>query len=256
MPDIAASPTLLIDTPAPSVALLTLNRPEALNALNREMTQQLAQTLETLANDDHVRVVILTGAGRAFAAGGDISEMVDLKPEMGNADDFIATWEAVARFKKPIIAAINGYALGGGCEIAMMCDCVIASETAVFGQPEAQIGVIPGAGGTQRLTRAVGKALAMDMILTGRRLSAPEALQAGLVSRVVAPEHLLIEAIKMAEAIAQARPEIQALNKAMVNLAMEKKLHKGIIAEREAFYGLFGGEAQQSGMRGFLDRKK
>ncbi|MEB3207152.1 MAG: enoyl-CoA hydratase-related protein [Vampirovibrionales bacterium] len=255
-PDMAA-PLVLTSHMQPHVTLLTLHRPEVLNALNLALMRQLADHLRILAQDETCRVVILTGSGeKAFAAGADISEMHQLRPEVGGKDDFLAVWDVVANFPKPIIAAVNGYALGGGCELAMMADMTIACENAVFGQPECLIGVIPGAGGTQRLLKCVGKSLAMDMILTGRRLSAADALQAGLISRVVPQEQLLEQARNMAESIAKLSPRVAQLAKQMLNMALETPLSEGLKQERQAFYRLFGTPEQQEGMAAFLNRKK
>ena len=241
-----------------AVGLVTLNRPQALNALSIPLMKAVAAAFEAFETDDAVRVVVLSGGPRAFAAGADIGEMKDLATS-GAAQaalaGHLARWDAVGRCRKPTIAAVSGFALGGGCELAMACDLIVASETAVFGQPEILIGVIPGAGGTQRLTKAVGKSLAMDMVLTGRRLTAREALAAGLVARVVSPEVLLDEAKKMAREIAKASPLAAQSAKAAANAAVDRQLEAGLLKEREAFYRLFDSSDQKEGMRAFIEKR-
>jgi enoyl-CoA hydratase len=241
-----------------AVAVVTLNRPKALNALSFALVKALAEAFETLETDDAVRVIVLAGTPRAFAAGADIQEMKDLK-NSGEAaaalSEHLARWDKVGRCPKPVIAAVSGFALGGGCELAMACDIIVASETAVFGQPEVLIGVIPGAGGTQRLTKAVGKSLAMEMALTGRRLTAREALAAGLVSRVVAPEVLREEALRLAREVAKAAPLAARAAKAAVNAAVDRQLDAGLSRERELFYGLFDTADQKEGMRAFAEKR-
>ncbi|MDE2489218.1 MAG: enoyl-CoA hydratase/isomerase family protein [Elusimicrobia bacterium] len=241
-----------------AVAVLTLNRPKALNALSVPVMKALAAALESAETDEAVRAIVLAGSPRAFAAGADIGEMKDLAGS-GEAEaalsEHLARWDKVGRCPKPTIAAVSGFALGGGCELALACDLIVASETAVFGQPEVQIGVIPGAGGTQRLTKAVGKALAMDMVLTGRRLTAREALAAGLVSRVVAPEALLDEAKGLARRIAELAPLAVRAAKAAAAAAADRQLDAGLARERGLFYRLFDTADQKEGMRAFAEKR-
>ena len=241
-----------------AVGVVTLNRPRAMNALSLSAMQALSRAFESFETDDSIRVVVLAGGPRAFAAGADIGEMKDLA-NSGAAQavlaDHLARWDAVGRCRKPTIAAVSGFALGGGCELAMACDLIVASETAVFGQPEILVGVIPGAGGTQRLTKAVGKSLAMDMVLTGRRLNAREALAVGLVARVFAPEILLDEAKKMARQIAMAAPLAVRAAKAAVSSAADRRLDTGLVEERVAFYRLFDTQDQKEGMRAFIEKR-
>jgi len=241
-----------------AVGVVTLNRPQALNALSVALMKAVADAFETFETDDSVRVILLAGGARAFAAGADIGEMKDLANSgaaQAALSDHLGRWDAVGRCRKPTIAAVSGFALGGGCELAMACDLIVASETAMFGQPEILIGVIPGAGGTQRLTKAVGKSLAMDMILTGRRLTAREALAAGLVARVVAPEVLSDEAKKMAREIAKASPAAARAAKAAANAAVDRQLEAGLAKEREAFYRLFDTADQKEGMKAFVEKR-
>ena len=241
-----------------AVGLVVLDRPRALNALSLSVMEAAARAFSAFEEDDAIRAVVLAGGPNAFSAGADIGEMKGLA-DSGAARAALAAhlarWDAVGLCRKPTVAAVSGFALGGGCELAMVCDLIVASETAVFGQPEALIGVIPGAGGTQRLARAVGKALAMDMVLTGRRLNAREALAAGLVARVVAPEALLQEAKKMAREIAKAAPQAARAAKAAVNAAADLPLDTGLAREREAFYRLFDTRDQKEGMRAFLEKR-
>ncbi len=239
-----------------SVGIIRLNRPKVLNALNPQLMKQLAEQMEAFDLDDAVNVIVLAGNERAFAAGADIGDMAERSMlEMYKRDQF-ATWARIARIKTPIVAAVSGFALGGGCELMMMCDVVIASETAQIGQPEINIGVMPGAGGTQRLTRAVGKATAMDVILTGRFLSAKEARSAGLVSRVVPVEHFLTEALRVAHAMASKGPVALKLAKESVLKAFETTLAAGLEHERKLFYMLFATEDQKEGMRAFVEKRK
>jgi enoyl-CoA hydratase len=256
MPEIAA-PEVLVERDG-GVGIVTLNRPQALNALSIPLMKQVEAAFESFETDDSVRAIVLAGGARAFAAGADIGEMKDLA-DSGAAqaalEAHLARWDKVGRCRKPTIAAVSGFALGGGCELAMACDIILASETAVFGQPEILIGVIPGAGGTQRLTKAVGKSLAMDMVLTGRRLTAREALAAGLVARVVAPEVLLEEAKRMAREIAKASPLAAQAAKAAANAAVDRQLDAGLMRERELFYRLFDTQDQKEGMRAFAEKR-
>ncbi|MBB4211061.1 short chain enoyl-CoA hydratase [Rhodothalassium salexigens DSM 2132] len=239
-----------------AVAIVTLNRPDAYNALNAQMMTELTHALRAIEADDEIGCTIITGSQKAFAAGADIKEMASKSyMDVFMADFITANWEEASRTRKPLIAAVAGYALGGGCELAMMCDIIIAAENAKFGQPEIKLGVIPGAGGTQRLTRAVGKAKAMDMVLTGRRIDAEEAERAGLVARVVPTEELLDEALKTAETIAElSRPAVM-LAKESVDRAYETTLAEGIRFERRVFHSLFATEDQKEGMAAFVEKR-
>ena len=238
-----------------AVGLVRLNRPQQLNALNSVLMEELAQALEAFDRDDAVRCLVITGNERAFAAGADIKEMAGVSPVEMLLRDNIARWDRIRRVKKPIIAAVSGYCLGGGCEMAMACDIIIASESAQFGQPEINIGVIPGAGGTQRLTHAIGKSKTMEMVLTGRTMNAREAQAAGLVSRVVAVEDYLDEALKLAREIASKAPLAVRFAKEAVNKAYETSLADGIEDERRLFYFLFATEDQKEGMQAFIEKR-
>ena len=238
------------------VGLIRINRPEALNALNGTVMSEMAQALEAFDADPSVGAIVITGDTRAFAAGADIKEMADATPVEMLTADRISRWDTLRRIKKPIIAAVSGWCLGGGNELAMACDMIVASETAKFGQPEINIGVIPGAGGTQRLTRAVGKALAMEMVLNNRTLSAQEALQHGLVNRVVPAEVCLEEALTLAGEVAARAPLAVRLGKEAVNHAFESFLEDGVADERRAFYFLFSTDDQKEGMRAFIAKRK
>jgi enoyl-CoA hydratase len=240
----------------PAVALIQLNRPKELNALNTQLMQELRDTLQQLDKNDSVRVVIITGNEQAFAAGADIKQMSDKSAIDMLVIDQFSTWDQIRRIKKPIIAAVSGFALGGGCELAMMCDMIIASETAKFGQPEIKIGVMPGAGGTQRLTKAIGKAKAMELILTGRFITAEEAQAYGLVNKVVPVEMYLYEATQLAKEIAQMSPIAAQLAKEAVNRSFETHLDEGLSFERKNFYLTFASEDQKEGMRAFVERRK
>ncbi|SKC44871.1 enoyl-CoA hydratase-related protein [Ohtaekwangia koreensis] len=240
----------------PAVALIQLNRPKELNALNTQLMQELRDTLQQLDKNDSVRVVIITGNEQAFAAGADIKQMSDKSAIDMLVIDQFSTWDQIRRIKKPIIAAVSGFALGGGCELAMMCDMIIASETAKFGQPEIKIGVMPGAGGTQRLTKAIGKAKAMELILTGRFITAEEAQAYGLVNKVVPVEMYLYEAAQLAKEIAQMSPIAAQLAKEAVNRSFETHLDEGLSFERKNFYLTFASEDQKEGMRAFVERRK
>ncbi len=249
--------TLLIERHADGYAVVTLNRPEALNALNTTLTGELGDFLENVADDDSVRCVVLTGSAKAFAAGADIKEMADQAyADMYRGNFFARAHDRVASFRKPIIAAVSGYALGGGCELAMLCDFIIASDTAKFGQPEINLGVAPGIGGSQRLTRAVGKAKAMDMCLTGRMMDAAEAERSGLVSRVVASDALLDEARAAAAKIAGQSILAVMANKELVNAAFETTLAQGVVFERRLFHSLFAFDDQKEGMAAFVEKRK
>lgn len=247
--------TLLIEVDGP-VAIITLNRPDALNALNDKLVTELGHALDGYEKDPAIGCVILTGAGRAFAAGADIKEMRGQSYMDAYGSDFITrNWERASTFRKPIIAAVNGFALGGGCELAMMCDFILCSEAAKFGQPEINLGVMPGAGGTQRLTRFVGKSKAMEMCLTGRMMDAAEAERSGLVSRVLPADKLLEEAKAVARKIAgQSRP-IAMMTKETVNAAYETMLRQGLMFERRLFHSMFSTEDQKEGMNAFVDKR-
>lgn len=238
------------------VGLIRLNRPQALNALNAQLIAELDDALSNFESNDGVGCVVLTGSEKAFAAGADIKEMRDKGFVDAFLDDFIGRWDTVARARKPIIAAVAGFALGGGCELAMMCDFILAADTATFGQPEIKLGVIPGAGGTQRLTRAVGKAKAMDLILTGRMMGAEEAERAGLVARIVPAADLLAEALKTAATIAAMSLPAVLMAKEAVNRAFETTLTEGIRHERRLFYSLFATNDQKEGMSAFIEKRK
>jgi enoyl-CoA hydratase/carnithine racemase len=238
-------------------AIIRLNRPAALNALNGAMMDELSTVIPALDADPAVRAIILTGSERAFAAGADIKEMAAKTFAEAVAEDFITrNWEAVARCRTPVIAAVAGFALGGGCELAMMCDIVLAAETARFSQPEITLGIPPGAGGTQRLPRAVGKAKAMEMILTGRMIDAAEAERAGLVSRVVPADKLMEEARAVAAAIARLSPIAVQLAKELVDAAYETPLAQGVRQERRVFHAAFATEDQKEGMAAFIEKRK
>ena len=237
------------------VALIELNRPKELNALNLQLMGELRDALKQLDEDDSVRAIVLTGNERAFAAGADIKQMAGKTAiDMFNIDQF-STWDQIKKTKKPIIAAVSGFALGGGCELAMTCDMIIASETAQFGQPEIKIGVMPGAGGTQRLTKALGKAKAMEMVLTGKFISAEEAEKHGLVNRVVPVELYLDEALKLAGEIAKMSPVAVKLAKESVNRSFETGLDEGLYFERKNFYMCFASEDQKEGMNAFVEKR-
>ena len=247
---------LLVETRG-RVGLVRLNRPKQLNALNDALMDELGDALTKLDADDGVGAIVITGSEKAFAAGADIGAM----KEWGYMDVYKSgyisrNWEALKSVRKPVIAAVAGYALGGGCELAMMCDMLIAADSAKFGQPEIKLGVIPGAGGTQRLPRAVGKAKAMDMILTGRMMDAEEAERAGLVSRVVAADRLLDEALAAAAQIAEFSLPSVMMAKEAVNRAYEASLGEGILFERRLFHALFATEDQKEGMAAFVEKRK
>ena len=238
------------------VGVVQLNRPKVLNALNAEIMSEMVDALEQFDASEEIGCMVLTGNERAFAAGADIDRMAGATPVSMLENSFIDYWDRLEKIAKPVIAAVSGYALGGGCELAMACDLIVASETAAFGQPEINIGVIPGAGGTQRLTRAVGKALAMEIVLNGRFLAAEEALRHGLVNRVFPVELYLEEAIKLAAKIAARAPVAIRLAKEAVNAAFESNLHSGLAYERQLFYSLFATEDQKEGMEAFLNKRK
>jgi enoyl-CoA hydratase/carnithine racemase len=240
-----------------AVALVTLNRPKALNALNSELLSELVTAFEGFDLDDGVRAIVLTGSDRAFAAGADIKEMAPQSyMDMFKSNFFAGAADRIAAIRKPIIAAVAGYALGGGCELAMLCDFIIAADTAKFGQPEINLGVMPGIGGTQRLTRFVGKSKAMEMCLTGRNMDAAEAERSGLVSRVVPAAELLAEAMKAAQKIAEQSVPIVMMTKETVNRAYETTLAEGIRFERRLFHAMFATDDQKEGMAAFSEKRK
>lgn len=238
------------------IALIRLNRPKELNALNLQLMQELKHALAEMDQQDDIRCIIITGNEKAFAAGADIKQMESRTAiDMLIIDQF-ETWDQIRKTKKPVIAAVSGFALGGGCELAMTCDMIVASETAKFGQPEIKIGIMPGAGGTQRLTKAVGKALAMEMVLTGRFITADEAQKAGLINHVVPEEVYLDEALKLAKEIAQLSPVAVRLAKESVLKAFETGLQEGLYFERKNFYMCFASEDQKEGMNAFVEKRK
>ena len=237
------------------VGLITLDRPKALNALNGPLIDELNQALETFENNSDIGCIVLTGSEKAFAAGADIKQMQSMGYPQNYLDDFVAAWERIGRTRKPIVAAVAGYALGGGCELMMMCDIVLAADNAQFGQPEIKLGVMPGIGGTQRLTRFIGKAKAMDLCLTGRMMGAEEAERAGLVSRIVPAAGLMDEAMKTAEAVAGMSLPIAMMTKESVNQAYETTLSAGIRFERRVFHAMFATTDQKEGMAAFADKR-
>ena len=247
---------ILTETPAPGVGVVRLNRPKALNALNNALLKEVGEALYQFDTDPEIGCIIITGNDRAFAAGADIKEMEGKSQvDMVMADSLISGFD-FSHIKKPIIAAVSGFALGGGCEMAMLCDMIVASETAVFGQPEINLGILPGGGGTQRLTRAVGKALAMEIMLTDRKLSAEEALKYGLVNRVFAPEEYFNEAVKLAQKVANMSQVAVALTKQAINKAYEGTLAEGLEFEQRNFLLAFGTEDKAEGMQAFIEKRK
>lgn len=239
------------------VGLITLNRPKALNALSSPLMAELTDALDVFEADSNIRAMVLTGSEKAFAAGADIKEMQEKTWSEAYMEDFItAGWERLTRCRKPVIAAVAGFALGGGCEVAMMCDFIIAADSAKFGQPEVNLGIPPGAGGTQRLTRFVGKSKAMEMCLTGRFMDAEEAERAGLVSRIVPAADLIEEAVKTAEAIASKSMAANMIIKESVNRAYETTLSEGVRFERRMFHACFGSQHQKEGMAAFSEKRK
>lgn len=246
--------TLLVEKRGP-VTLITLNRPQALNALNSQVLADLTAALEAFDADDTQGCAVITGSQKAFAAGADIKEMLDRGFADMYASNFFAGYDRVAATRKPVIAAVAGYALGGGCELAMMCDFILAADNAKFGQPEIKLAVTPGMGGSQRLPRAIGKAKAMELLLTGRMMDAEEAERAGLVARIVPLADLLDDAIKTATTIAEMAPLAVKANKEMANAAYETNLQMGIQFERRLFHGLFGTEDQEEGMKAFVEKR-
>lgn len=238
------------------VGLITLNRPQVMNALNNQLMREAMDALEAFDKNETIGAMVITGNEKAFAAGADIKEMANKSIEQMLDTDHIAVFGRIRTIRKPVIAAVSGWILGGGCEIAMSCDMIVASESAMFGQPEVTIGVIPGAGGTQRLTRVVGKALAMEMILNNRMLSAQEALQSGLVNRVVPVDAYLDEALNLAEEIASHAPLAVRAAKKMINQTYERTLAEGLSMEKQEFYNLFATEDQKEGMKAFAEKRK
>jgi enoyl-CoA hydratase len=247
---------IIVDTKG-HVGLITLNRPKALNALSNGLVSELGQALDAFEADEDIGAIVITGSEKAFAAGADIKEMASKSFTDCYLQDFITSgWEAVTKIRKPVIAAVAGFALGGGCEVAMMCDFILAGDNAKFGQPEITLGIIPGAGGTQRLTRAVGKAKAMEMVLTGRLIDATEAERCGLVSRVVPVAELLDEALKVAERIASMGRVAVLAAKESVNRSYETTLAEGVHFERRLFHALFATEDQKEGMAAFAEKRQ
>lgn len=248
--------TIIVET-RDNVGLITLNRPDALNALSQRLISELGAALEIFEADDEIGAIVLTGSDKAFAAGADIKEMQLKNWPDAFVEDFITDgWECVAQCRKPIVAAVAGFALGGGCEVAMMCDFILAAETAKFGQPEVKIGVWPGAGGSQRLTRLVGKSKSMEMCLTGRMMDAEEAERVGLVSRIIPAEDLVDEAVKTAQQIAQMSRPATMMIKDLVNRAYETTLSEGVRYERRLFQASFGTPDQREGMAAFVEKRK
>lgn len=246
---------ILVETKG-RVGIIRLNRPNALNALNVALKAELSQAIDACEADDNVGCMLITGNEKAFAAGADIKEMADktfIEAYLGN---FTGTWDRAARARKPIVAAVAGFALGGGCELAMQCDLIIAADNAKFGQPEINLGIMPGSGGTQRLPRAVGKAKAMDMCLTGRTMDAQEAERAGLVSRVVPLDRLMAVAMAVAEKIAASSLPVAMMTKESVNRAFETALSEGVLFERRLFHSQFALEDQKEGMAAFVEKRK
>jgi enoyl-CoA hydratase len=247
--------TILTETRS-RVGLVTLNRPQAMNALNNRLMGELMDALASFDRNDDIRVMVITGNEKAFAAGADIKEMADKSIAEMMDSDHIAVFGRIRTIRKPVIAAVSGWALGGGCEVALSCDMIVASDSARFGLPEVTIGVIPGAGGTQRLTRAVGKAIAMEMILNNRTLTAQEALQFGLVNRLAPLETYLEEALKLADEVASRAPLAIRAAKKMINQSYERTLSEGLKEEKQEFYNLFASEDQKEGMRAFVEKRK
>ena len=256
MSDIPGRRNLLVERRG-AVGIVTLNRPQALNALNADLISELASALDDLETDAGIGAIVLTGSEKAFAAGADVKEMVAKSYPEIYVEDFITSgWERVGQCRKPVVAAVAGFALGGGCEIAMMCDIIIAADNARFGQPEITLGTTPGAGGTQRLARFVGKAKAMDLCLTGRMMDATEAERAGLVSRVVPVTELLAEAVKVAERVASMSRPIAMMVKESINRAWETTLTEGVRFERRLFHATFATEDRKEGMTAFIEKRK
>ncbi len=246
--------TILTETRG-KVGLITMNRPETLNALNEQMLDEIMQALAVYDQEQEIGAMVLTGGEKAFAAGADITALASASTAEIKASSFLPSFDLIQKISKPILAAVSGYCLGGGNELALSCDLIIASETALFGQPEINLGIIPGAGGTQRLTRVLGKALAMEMVLNNRTLSAEEARSLHLVNHVYPVETYLEETLSLAQTIAARAPLAVKAGKEMVNLAYERSLSRGLEEERQAFYALFATEDQQEGMKAFLEKR-
>ncbi len=251
----ASYETLLVEKRG-KVALVTLNRPQALNALNQQVGLDLISAFEAFDEDPDIGAIVLTGSEKAFAAGADIKEMQNVDYATAFGRDLFANWEALTRIRKPIIAAVSGFALGGGCELAMLCDMIIAAENAKFGQPEIKLGVIPGMGGTQRFTRAVGKAKAMDMCLTGRMMDVQEAERSGLVARIVPTDKLIDEAVAVAATIASMSMPSVMMAKEAINRSFEVPLSEGLRFERRVFHSTFATHDQKEGMTAFVEKRK
>ena len=247
--------SILVETRG-KVGLITLHRPQAMNALNAEILTELIQAMEEFDADDAIGAIVITGSERVFAAGADIKSMVNASEADMLSGSFVELFDDLGKIKKPVIAAVAGFALGGGCELALACDMIIAAENASFGQPEVTIGVIPGAGGTQRLTHAVGKVVAMEMVLNNRTLTSEEALSHGLVNRVVPVDQYLEDTLKIASEIADRAPLALRVGKEAVNKAFELPLQEGLEAERKAFYSLFSSQDQKEGMQAFIEKRK
>ena len=247
--------SILVETRG-RVGLITLNRPKAMNALNNQLMREVMDALDTLDKDKNIGAMVITGNEKAFAAGADIKEMAGKPAREITGEDHLAVFGRIRSIEKPIIAAVSGWALGGGCEIALSCDMIVASESAKFGLPEITIGVIPGAGGTQRLTHVVGKALAMEMILNNRTLSAEDAFHHGMVNRVVSVNDYLNEALKLADEIASRAPLAVRAAKKMINASYESSLTNGLAEEKQTFYNLFGTDDQKEGMQAFVEKRK
>lgn len=239
-----------------AVGLITLNRPKALNALNAQLIDELNQALSDFEDNNEIGCVVITGSEKAFAAGADIREMKDMNFTDAYLTNFLKEWDAVSECRKPVIAAVAGFCLGGGCELALMCDFIIAADTAKFGQPEITLGIMPGAGGTQRLAKFIGKAKAMDMILTGRLMEADEAERCGLVSRIVSPENMLAEALSAASKIAAYSGPVVMMAKESVNRAFEMTLTEGLRFERRVMHSMFALDDQKEGMTAFVEKRK
>ena len=247
--------TIIVETRG-KVGVITLNRPKALNALNAKLVSEVSRAIDGYEVDDGIGAVVITGSEKAFAAGADIKEMASKSFIDVFQEDFVASWQRLSRARKPVVAAVQGYALGGGCEVAMMCDIILAGESARFGQPEITLGILPGAGGTQRLIRSVGKAKAMEMCLTGRMMDAAEAERAGLVSRVLPDGEVVDEAIKVAGRIAEMSQPAVMMTKEAVNRAYETTLQEGLMYERRLFHAAFATEDQKEGMAAFTEKRQ
>ena len=254
-PQLTPTKEILVEADGP-VGVITLNRPQALNALNHPLMEQLVEAIEDFEAAPPIKAIVIAGSERAFAAGADIKEMDQATVAQMSSDPHLSRWDRVGKCTKPTIAAVSGFALGGGCELAMACDLIVASESAVFGQPEISIGVIPGAGGTQRLARAVGRARAMELVLTGRRFTAREALGWGLVNRVFPVESYLLEAKKLAREIAAKPPIAVKAGRDAVNKALDFDLDTGLGFERQLFWSLFDTQDQKEGMKAFIEKRE